>query len=555
MVADLTKDEGISAVCKFVKTIIGVRGLYGLVNNAGLALPGNVDWAKPPTYEATMALNFFAPVKLVYELLPSIKRAKGRVVNVTSVDGFISLATNAAYCSSKHALESYSDVLRCEMKPWGVDVIVIQPATMRTPLAMAFADAWGSSFKGADSERRAGYGEEWASKVTEAMKKGVDDIAQPPGLTVSALLSALTLVTPPTRTTTGTAAWLVFKPLSKLNDRMRDTVLYAMSFGSAGKPIALSHPRAPKGVVSHITIKVSDLSKSITWYENFGFTLIAQTSSSQALLKGGEHKKWQPLLLLSSSSEPLKRPESWSAGMQRLCIYAKDFEGTVKRLKERGLEPYVPIAGKTEQIAAYKDPDGFVVYLIVFRFPLGPLVDASRLWYGAKYPMMFHLSINVADTFDIAKSSYSAVGFSKLLYEVGRDKHQVRGGEERSAYCHLLTTHLPARSSQKNLLPAFGLSETETHIDGVRMCQLPSDVFSITLLKWTSPETKREGGEALNSLSISVDDVDEALEKARAKGFNKIESQKLTKLPLFGEALVGAVFIDGVKIEYIKFLD
>jgi NAD(P)-dependent dehydrogenase (short-subunit alcohol dehydrogenase family) len=171
VVADLTDDGGISKIVTFTKTKIGVRGLFALVNNAGVAFPGNVEWAKPPTFEATMKLNFFAPVKLVYELLPSIKRAKGRVVNVTSVDGFINLPTNAAYCSSKHALESYSDVLRCEMKPWGVDVVVVQPATMRTPMAMAFADSWGKSFKTADSDRRAAYGDLWAEKVTQAMKK------------------------------------------------------------------------------------------------------------------------------------------------------------------------------------------------------------------------------------------------------------------------------------------------------------------------------------------------------------------------------------------------
>ena len=401
---------------------------------------------------------------------------------------------------------------------------------MRTPLAMAFADSWHRSFETAESDRRANYGDGWAEKVKQAMKSGISDIAQSPALTVSALLSALTLRSPPTRITTGTASWLVFKPLSKLSDRTRDSILYAMSFGAAKEPLALEHGTPPEGVVSHITIKVSNLSQSIAFYQKFGFSLVGEPTSSQAMLKGGAHKKWQPLLLLSSTGSPLKRPESWSAGMQRLCIYVADFDVKVGRLKAAGLEPYAPLAGKSEQIAAYKDPDGFVVYLIVFHLPLGPIVDITRLWYGAQYPMMFHLSINVASDFETAKSSYAKLGFSKVVYEVGRDKHQ------------------------KNLLPAFGLSESETHIDGVRMCQLPNDVFSITLLKWTEPETKREGGEMLNSLAITVKNVKEAVRSAREAGF-EVEEERLTKVPLLGEAIVGAAFVEGVRIEYVKFLD
>ena len=65
------------------------------------------------------------PVKLVYELLPLLKKSvNSRVVNVTSVDGFISLPSNAAYCGSKHALEAYSDVLRCEV------IIIVFTANM-----------------------------------------------------------------------------------------------------------------------------------------------------------------------------------------------------------------------------------------------------------------------------------------------------------------------------------------------------------------------------------------------------------------------------------------
>ena len=137
IVADLTTVEGRARVVTFGIAVADARGLHALVNNAGLCLPGNVEWVPPGAYERSMALNFHAPVALTYELLPALKAAKGRVINVTSVDGFLALPTNASYNASKHALEAYSDALRCEMRPWGVQVVVIEPATMRTPVCVA----------------------------------------------------------------------------------------------------------------------------------------------------------------------------------------------------------------------------------------------------------------------------------------------------------------------------------------------------------------------------------------------------------------------------------
>ena len=72
------------------------------------------------------------------------------------------------------------------------------------------------------------------------MRSGISSIAQPPSITVAALLDALTLASPSPRTATGTAAWLVFRPLSLLPDGLRDRALYSMSFGGgAGEPKGL----------------------------------------------------------------------------------------------------------------------------------------------------------------------------------------------------------------------------------------------------------------------------------------------------------------------------
>ena len=236
VVADLTTSNGISAVLVAVQRALakqGSKGLWALVNNAGCCLPGNIEWLHPSSYDKTIELNFLAPVRLVYSLLPLLKSAKGRVVNITSVDGFIALPTNAAYNASKHALEAYSDTLRCEMLPWGVKVVVIEPATMRTPLALSFADGWLSSYLGAPLDRRTPYGDEWANRIAKGTKEGIEGIAADPVVTVDAMLSALVEADPPSRMATGKAANLLFKPLSMLPDKTRDALLYQMSFPGA----------------------------------------------------------------------------------------------------------------------------------------------------------------------------------------------------------------------------------------------------------------------------------------------------------------------------------
>jgi len=110
---------------------------------------------------------------------------------------------------------------------------------MRTPLAMSFADGWLRGFKAAEPERQAPYGDEWAEQHAATLKEGLEQIAADPQKTVDALMSALTLVQPPSRMTTGLAAKLLFKPLSHLPDKTRDKTLYAMSF-TGPPPVALA---------------------------------------------------------------------------------------------------------------------------------------------------------------------------------------------------------------------------------------------------------------------------------------------------------------------------
>jgi len=527
VVADLTKNEDINKVVNTTKEVVVDKGLFGLINNAGICLPGNVEWLPSEAYKQTMDINFHAPVNLTYNLLPLIKKAKGRIINVTSVDGFIPLPTISAYASSKHALESYSDILRCEMLPWGVKVVIVEPATMRTPLAMGFADAWLKSFKEATIERQLPYGHEWANKVADFTREGIKQLAADPQETISAMLSALEQINPPTRIKTGKVATFLFKPLSLLPDSIRDRVLYPLSFRGI-KPQGLIE-KPPNNVISHLTIIVSNLEKSIDWYTKFGFKCIGDTIDRKQFLKGGKHSKWQPLILLKEDKNMPKRGECYDAGMTRLCLYT-NIDNDIEDLLNKGIEPMAKPYDKWGKLAVYKDPDDFIVYLLKFGFPIYPIFRFIRMRYKVSNPHIFSWTFNLTNS-EKYVNNLEKLGLTKMVYESG---HKLKNKPEYS------------------MLSSFNMSTTETIIKHIKIISLPSDLFTVIPMEWTKPKTEHKGAEKLNTMSISVKDVHSEMKRLKDEGLNTLSVKKAI-LPIYGEIEVGSVDVDGTIIELCQF--
>src|SRR5262249_38507159 len=112
----------------------------GLVNNAGLSNPGPLSVQSPEIIRQHFEVNVLGVVHAVQAFLPLLRRRKGtsarpgRIVNISSVSGRIAYPFMGAYAASKHALEALSDSLRRELLIYGVDVIVIQPGAIDTPI-------------------------------------------------------------------------------------------------------------------------------------------------------------------------------------------------------------------------------------------------------------------------------------------------------------------------------------------------------------------------------------------------------------------------------------
>lgn len=107
-----------------------------LVNNAGYILEGPLEEVTMDQLKAQFETNFFGTVRMTNAILPTMRRQhRGHIINVSSVSGLLPLPFWGAYCSSKFALEGYSESLRHELKPLGIHVSLVEPDFYKTKLA------------------------------------------------------------------------------------------------------------------------------------------------------------------------------------------------------------------------------------------------------------------------------------------------------------------------------------------------------------------------------------------------------------------------------------
>ncbi|MDA0196136.1 MAG: SDR family oxidoreductase [Bacteroidetes bacterium] len=137
---DVTNHEAIAASLPIVQERIGEDGLSGLVNNAGLALSGPIQFLPMGVYRHQFEVNLFGAIAVTQTFLPLLGARKncthppGRILNISSVAGKIAYPFMSPYSASKFALEGWSHSLRRELLIYGIDVIIIGPGPIKTPI-------------------------------------------------------------------------------------------------------------------------------------------------------------------------------------------------------------------------------------------------------------------------------------------------------------------------------------------------------------------------------------------------------------------------------------
>ena len=143
---DVTRTDEIDAA---VKTITqGGHGLYGLVNNAGVASSAPLVEMSPEEFDLMMNVNVYGPYRMTRAFAPLVVASKGRIVNIGSIRGILSDPDLGAYQMSKHAIESFTDVLAQELAPAGVRVSLVDPGAYRSDILKNAALRAGRSLEG-----------------------------------------------------------------------------------------------------------------------------------------------------------------------------------------------------------------------------------------------------------------------------------------------------------------------------------------------------------------------------------------------------------------------
>jgi NAD(P)-dependent dehydrogenase (short-subunit alcohol dehydrogenase family) len=217
---DVTSESDVAAAAERVG-----GELHALVNNAGIAISGPVEVVPIEEWRRQLEVNLLGQIAVTRALLPAILRARGRIVNMSSIGGRVANPLFGPYSASKFALEAVSDALRREVAAAGVRVVSVEPGGIATPI-------WG---KGMDDARRvvSGMTEEQQrrySKLIAAVTKAVERIAReglPPEEVAKVVGEAITTDRPRARYVVGREAKVQALAARLLPDRAFDALMSA----------------------------------------------------------------------------------------------------------------------------------------------------------------------------------------------------------------------------------------------------------------------------------------------------------------------------------------
>ncbi|NWS08273.1 RDH16 dehydrogenase, partial [Motacilla alba] len=235
---DVTSSKSIADVTAWVRERVGDQGLWGLVNNAGIAIPtAPNEWLSKEDFVKVLNVNLVGVVEVTLSLLPLVRRARGRVVNVASVMGRVSFF-GGGYCPSKYGVEAFSDSLRLEMRNFGVKVCVIEPGYFKTMITNVenLEKNFHACWEKLPAEIKASYGESYLRDFVGMLKLLQKGYNTNLSLVTNCMEHALTSLHPRTRYSAGWDAKLLYLPLSYLPSALSDalfTLFYPKSVGKA----------------------------------------------------------------------------------------------------------------------------------------------------------------------------------------------------------------------------------------------------------------------------------------------------------------------------------
>lgn len=226
---DVTREESILRARDEIAAHLSGAGLTALVNNAGVAEIGPLEYQSIDRFRGVFEVNVFGVLAVTQAFLPLLRQARGRIVNIGSVGGMITIPFGSALCASKHAIESLSDSLRMELQPSGISVTCLQPASINSGSAEKLAGQLEIVLDELPPHGR----DEYEDRLRSFMKATLasETTGSPPQVVAAAVLDVLRSSRPPSRQLVGKHAHVLKFLARGIPDRWRDRLLSRIFFG------------------------------------------------------------------------------------------------------------------------------------------------------------------------------------------------------------------------------------------------------------------------------------------------------------------------------------
>jgi NAD(P)-dependent dehydrogenase (short-subunit alcohol dehydrogenase family) len=220
LIIDITDEAMITEAAAMVRAAVGDRGIAGLVNNAGVVVPGPLEFQPMSDFRRQLEVNLFGHVAMTQAFLPLIRAGRGRLVNVGSIGGRVVLPLAGGYSASKFAMEAITDAFRLELRQWDIHVSLVDPGGSESAIFGKVVAALDSAYAGLHARGIDLYDAQIAA-VRTLLQRVADETA-PADHVAKAVTDALTARRPKTRYLAGKGAKALAVAAKALPDHLKD---------------------------------------------------------------------------------------------------------------------------------------------------------------------------------------------------------------------------------------------------------------------------------------------------------------------------------------------
>ncbi|BAY42779.1 short-chain dehydrogenase/reductase SDR [Scytonema sp. HK-05] len=223
LLLDVRDEASIMAAANTVSAALNTVGLAGLVNNAGIVVAGPLEFLPVAELRKQLEVNVIGQIAVTQAFLPLLRKAQGRVINIGSDNGKVSVPFLGPYCASKFAMEALTDALRMELQPWGIEVSIIEPGTVTTPIWEKSSDLADDIWNKLPPQAHKLY-----SAAVDATRNTANKLSKngfPAEVVAFAVAQALTAKKPKTRYVVGLDAQINIWLAKILPDRLLDKLI------------------------------------------------------------------------------------------------------------------------------------------------------------------------------------------------------------------------------------------------------------------------------------------------------------------------------------------